>query len=56
MIMKSFKKCCNSNALNKIEDDLLWKTCADEMDEIEESIDFQEDHSLNNFYVCLIIF
>lgn len=58
-VIKSFKKCCISNALDGTEDDILWEDDeeevidgpSDEADDWDQYYDFDIDHHYVNNYM-----
>lgn len=43
MVVRAFKKCCISNALDGTEDDMLWEAASEKQSSSEESSDSSED-------------
>lgn len=43
MVVRAFKKCCISNALDGTEDDMLWEAASERQSSSEESSDSSED-------------
>lgn len=43
MVVRAFKKCCISNALDGTEDDMLWEAASERQSSSEESCDSSED-------------